>query len=244
VTGEDGGVREGARECPRCGDIECPDASFCTTCGSALGPRDTDGTGGDDEVVLTIDTGALAVGAIAGLLFVAPNVAPTILPAPLAIQVSSNQAIFRGVSLVSLAAAIAASILIGGLRPIPKHTVISAVAAFVVVAGAGSGAVLASAALGDGGAGAQHLSGDDLRVATLSVEGMVCQGCKLTVQNYLESMRGVERVTVSLPKKQVVAIYDSTELTAKEIAESEVFRGAYTAEVKNDERYREETYSD
>ncbi|MBS1263565.1 MAG: hypothetical protein MAG715_00748 [Methanonatronarchaeales archaeon] len=100
----------------------------------------------------------------------------------------------------------------------------------------GYAAVPVGAAINDSG-GDAGLSGEDLRVATLDVEGMVCDGCRLTVKNYLESMDGTGEVTVSLPKKQVTVVYDSTRLSAQDIVESDVFQGAYSATLKDDGSY-------
>jgi mercuric ion binding protein len=43
---------------------------------------------------------------------------------------------------------------------------------------------------------------------TLSVEGMTCAACPITVKKALDKVKGVEKVDVSLEKKEAVVTFD------------------------------------
>ncbi|MFA5397808.1 MAG: heavy-metal-associated domain-containing protein [Methanomicrobiales archaeon] len=51
----------------------------------------------------------------------------------------------------------------------------------------------------------------------LSITGMMCEGCVATVKTALESVSGVEKVDVSLEKKEAVVTYDPATTTEEKI---------------------------
>lgn len=48
------------------------------------------------------------------------------------------------------------------------------------------------------------------RTVTLSVPGMTCAACPITVKKALTKVEGVEKVTVSFEKKEAAVTYDDT----------------------------------
>lgn len=47
-----------------------------------------------------------------------------------------------------------------------------------------------------------------IQTVTLSVPGMTCAACPITVKTALSKVQGVEKVVVSFEKKQAVVMYD------------------------------------
>ncbi|MDY6789013.1 MAG: heavy-metal-associated domain-containing protein, partial [Candidatus Nanohaloarchaea archaeon] len=120
---------------------------------------------------------------------------------------------------------------------IPRVSVYSAIAGFLIVGVAGYSAIPVASAL-QSGSSQQELEGDNLREATLSVDGMVCQGCKMTVKNYLESMEGTKQVRASLSEEKAWVVYDVDKTSAEKLADSKVFQGAYSATLMEDKKYK------
>ncbi|MDY6788880.1 MAG: heavy-metal-associated domain-containing protein, partial [Candidatus Nanohaloarchaea archaeon] len=67
------------------------------------------------------------------------------------------------------------------------------------------------------------MTGDNLRETTLKVDGMTCQGCRMTVKNYLESIDGTKRVRVSLSDQTATVIYNSDKTSAEKLVNAKVF---------------------
>ena len=53
------------------------------------------------------------------------------------------------------------------------------------------------------------------RTVTLSVPGMNCPVCPITVKKALQRVAGVEKVTVTLEPKEVVVTFDDTKTTVE-----------------------------
>ncbi|MFB6208418.1 MAG: heavy-metal-associated domain-containing protein [Candidatus Nanohaloarchaea archaeon] len=193
-----------------------------------------------DTIEITVEGKSLAGGTIGGLLVAAPNVAPLLFTGLQTTYIASNALLFQFAGVTALIATILLSIDVvkNGVQ-LPKHSLYSGIAAFAVIAVLGYTIVPLSTALTS--TSDTEITGNNLRVATLDVEGMVCQGCRLTVKNYLESMTGTKKVTASLSKKQATVIYDSTKISAQELVDSKVFQGAYSATVKSDRKYENNT---
>ena len=52
-----------------------------------------------------------------------------------------------------------------------------------------------------------------------TVSGMACQGCVNNVTTAIESLPGIEKVEVSLDKKEAFVIFDPEQITLNEIKE-------------------------
>ena len=48
-----------------------------------------------------------------------------------------------------------------------------------------------------------------IQTVTLSVPGMTCAACPITVKTALSKVQGVEKVVISFEKKQAVVMYDN-----------------------------------
>lgn len=69
------------------------------------------------------------------------------------------------------------------------------------------------------------------RTVTLSVPGMYCAVCPITVKKALQKVPGVVRVQVSFEKKEAVVTYDDTRATEKAL-EDATFEAGYVSTVK------------
>jgi mercuric ion binding protein len=190
-----------------------------------------------DEIEITVDGRSFVGGVVAGLLLIAPNVTPLLFSGLQTAFIASNALYFQmtGLTVLFVTVLFSATAAEGGVQ-IHKESFYSSMSVFLLLAIVGYAAVPATAVLtGPGDTG--QITGDNLRTATLDVDGMVCQGCRLTVKNYLESMPGTKRVTASLSKKEATVVYDSTKTSAQELANSKVFQGAYSATIKTDRAY-------
>lgn len=56
------------------------------------------------------------------------------------------------------------------------------------------------------------------KTVTLSVPGMYCAVCPVTVKKVLTQVKGVSRVTVNYDKKEVVAVFDDTQAKIEDLA--------------------------
>lgn len=70
-----------------------------------------------------------------------------------------------------------------------------------------------------------------LRTVTLSVPGMYCEVCPLTVRKALQKAPGVSKVEVSFKKKEAVVTYDDAKTTVKALEEA-TFEAGYEATAK------------
>lgn len=190
----------------------------------------------DNTITLDIDTTALIGGALGGLIATSWNILPVFLNANLTSTVMQFRPfLILGGLLIAAGALLSGARYIDGGITFAGETVAAVLVAFLLFAGVGYAAAPAALSMSSGGT--QQLSGDNLRAATLKVDGMVCQGCKLTVKNYLQSMEGTQQVSVDLSNQQATVIYDATSTSADTLANADVFKGAYSATVQNDKRY-------
>ena len=72
-----------------------------------------------------------------------------------------------------------------------------------------------------------------VRTVTLSVPGMYCEVCPITVRKALEKVPGVSRVNVSFEKKEAVVSYDDAKTTIKAL-EDATFEAGYESTVKGE----------
>lgn len=86
-------------------------------------------------------------------------------------------------------------------------------------------AVFATAMLGVSGATAAE------RTVTLSVPGMTCPVCPITVRKALDKVPGVSKVQVSYEKKEAVVTYDDAK-TKVQALEDATFEAGYESTVK------------
>ncbi|MHB0975358.1 MAG: mercury resistance system periplasmic binding protein MerP [Thiobacillus sp.] len=70
-----------------------------------------------------------------------------------------------------------------------------------------------------------------VRTVTLSVPGMYCAVCPITVRKALEKVRGVSRVNVSFEKKEAVVTFDDARTTIKAL-EDATFEAGYESTLK------------
>ena len=69
------------------------------------------------------------------------------------------------------------------------------------------------------------------QAVTLSVPGMYCSVCPITVKKSLQKVPGVSRVDVSFEQKEAVVIFDNAKATIDELLDA-TFKAGYPAEVK------------
>ncbi|MFB6114765.1 MAG: heavy-metal-associated domain-containing protein [Candidatus Nanohalobium sp.] len=190
----------------------------------------------DSKIEIELDEISLAGGLLGGILFAAPNLAPFILKATTSAILASRSMIFQilgaSVGLGTLFLSIDWSR--GG--KLSMKSLYSAIIPFLALAIIGFSAVPFASAIGT--SGNSKVTGENLKVVKLDVEGMICQGCRLTVKNYLQALDGTEKVTASLTKKQATVIYNSEKISAESIASSKVFRGAYSATISTVQKYQ------
>lgn len=85
--------------------------------------------------------------------------------------------------------------------------------------------ILATFALASGGALAET------RTVTLSVPGMTCDLCPLTVKKAISKVPGVSSVEASYEKKQAVVTFDDTRATVEALTKATAHAG-YPSSVK------------
>lgn len=56
-----------------------------------------------------------------------------------------------------------------------------------------------------------------MRTVTLSVPGMSCEVCPITIKKALQRVSGVDRVDVSFEKKEAVVTYDDSKTTMERL---------------------------
>ncbi len=69
------------------------------------------------------------------------------------------------------------------------------------------------------------------RTVTLSVPGMYCEVCPITVKKSLQKVPGVTQVNVSFKAKQAVVTYDDSKAKVSQLLDA-TFEAGYPAEVK------------
>ncbi len=67
---------------------------------------------------------------------------------------------------------------------------------------------------------------------TLSVSGMYCAACPITVKKALDKVEGVEKVAVSFEKKEAVVTFDDAKTNVKDLREATKNAG-YPSAVKH-----------
>lgn len=73
------------------------------------------------------------------------------------------------------------------------------------------------------------------RTVTLSVPGMYCEVCPITVRKALEKVPGVSKVSVSFEKKEAVVTFDDAKTSVKAL-EDATFEAGYESKVKDGPR--------
>ncbi len=79
------------------------------------------------------------------------------------------------------------------------------------------------------------LNDADVRQTTLAIKDMTCPSCALGVEYQLKELDGVYDAEIKYPEGTGIIIYDSSKLSAEEIAAASTI---YTAAVASDEPYR------
>jgi mercuric ion binding protein len=69
------------------------------------------------------------------------------------------------------------------------------------------------------------------RTVTLSVPGMYCEVCPITVRKALEKVPGVSKVSVSFEKKEAVVTLDDAKTSIKAL-EDATFEAGYESKLK------------
>lgn len=72
-----------------------------------------------------------------------------------------------------------------------------------------------------------------VRTVALSVPGMYCEVCPITVKKALEKVPGVSRVNVSFEKKEAVVTFDDAKSSVKAL-EDATFEAGYESTVKGE----------
>ena len=70
-----------------------------------------------------------------------------------------------------------------------------------------------------------------VRTVTLSVPGMYCEVCPITVRKALEKVPGVSKVSVSFQRKEAVVTFDDAKTSVKAL-EDATFEAGYESTVK------------
>ncbi|WP_126464043.1 mercury resistance system periplasmic binding protein MerP [Sulfuritortus calidifontis] len=70
-----------------------------------------------------------------------------------------------------------------------------------------------------------------VRTVTLSVPGMYCAVCPITVKKALDKVPGVSKVHVSFEKKEAVVTFDDTKTSVKALEEA-TFEAGYESSLK------------
>jgi copper chaperone CopZ len=190
-----------------------------------------------EKIEFEIEGKTLALGAVSGLVATFWKTAPLFLPTRTSVFFTQNSMLLGLLGLTGLIFTLlqATEISNEGIS-IPKISAYSAAAGFLIFAVAGYSAAPISSALQP--EYNEKLTGDNLRTTTLKVEGMVCQGCKMTVERYLESMDGTKRISVSLSNQEATVIYDPDITSAENLSNAKVFQGAYSATIMEDKKYQ------
>jgi mercuric ion binding protein len=69
------------------------------------------------------------------------------------------------------------------------------------------------------------------KTVTLSVKGMTCAACPITVRKALDRVKGVEKVKVSFEKKEAIVTFDDAKTNVKTLTEA-TKDGGYPSTVK------------
>jgi mercuric ion binding protein len=69
------------------------------------------------------------------------------------------------------------------------------------------------------------------KTVTLSVPGMYCSACPLTVKKALQKVQGVEKVTATFEPKEAVVTFDDSKTTIDQLREATAHAG-YPSTVK------------
>lgn len=75
------------------------------------------------------------------------------------------------------------------------------------------------------GASDEVTASEGMKIVTLNMPGMACQGCVLTVTNTLRGMNGVQDVQVSLETKTATLVYDPKVITPEQMLQNPVIQG-------------------
>lgn len=59
-----------------------------------------------------------------------------------------------------------------------------------------------------------------MQTVTLAVSGMYCPVCPITVRKALDKVPGVEKVSVSLEKKEAIVTFDNAKTNSKALIEA------------------------
>ncbi|MFB6294941.1 MAG: heavy-metal-associated domain-containing protein, partial [Candidatus Nanohaloarchaea archaeon] len=62
--------------------------------------------------------------------------------------------------------------------------------------------------------GSQQLQGENLKVANLNVDGMVCQGCQASINGFLQKQPGVKSTAIKLAKSGGPVVFDPSKTSA------------------------------
>jgi len=69
------------------------------------------------------------------------------------------------------------------------------------------------------------------QTVTLSVPGMYCEVCPITVKKSLEKVPGVSKAVVSFKAKEAVVTYDDSKVSVSKLLDA-TFEAGYPSEVK------------
>lgn len=69
------------------------------------------------------------------------------------------------------------------------------------------------------------------KTVTLSVPGMTCAACPITVKKALDKVEGVEKIEVGFEKKEAVVTFDDSKTKVKDLTEA-TKRAGYPSTVK------------
>lgn len=58
------------------------------------------------------------------------------------------------------------------------------------------------------------------KTVTLSIPGMTCGACPITVRTALKRVRGVEKITIDEPEKQVVVTFDDAKTGIRKLTKA------------------------
>lgn len=193
------------------------------------------------EIEFELDLTALGAGLIGALVATASTLLPNLAYlGQTGVLLAQNQLPLQlgGVALLLGAALIQARRTHGGWGlhgTVLRQGGATFLAAFLLISFVAVPVLASSGSDGD----TRQLEGENLKVAYLEVDGMVCQGCQASINGFLRNQPGVRSTGIRLAKSGGPVVFDPSKTSAEELANGQIFQGYYSATVKRVEQYQQ-----
>lgn len=188
---------------------------------------------------IEIDLTAVGIGLIGALLATASTLLPNLVYlGQTSIVLAQHQQLLQlaGVALI-LAASLVQARRTTGDWALPGSVLKQAGATFVAAYLLISFVAVPALASAGSSSGPQQTEGENLRVAYLKVDGMVCQGCQASINSFLRKQPGVKSTGIKLAESGGPVVFDPAKISAEELANGQIFQGYYDATVESVEQY-------